>query len=617
MSSGRPAGVLLLALLFSCGALFFPKLCADNAAPAAPGDSALLTESDYAAFHRAGPEAGKVDFSIQPLNQLGYSSVLHLTTKEACTAAYSAQIGQACPRAIHKGDVVLAHFYLRTLHSSIESQEGTTELVIEDTKSYAKSLQFRASALGEWREFFVPFTADTDYAPGQASIILRAGFQPQEIEIAGLVIRDFGPVANLAAPPVGVVRLKYDGQAADAPWRAAAEARIEKIRKAGLIIRVVDGAGHPVPGAELTVQQTKHAFWFGSAVRADKLVDPAHPDDQAKYRAAVAEMFNVVTFENDLKWAFWQRDLNATLASDRWLHDQGIALRGHVLVWPSREKGLPPALFPLFAQPDQLRQAILDHIRDVTAQLQPPAEAWDVLNEPFTNHAFMDVLGRDAMATWFQAARQDSPGSRLFINDWGILSSHGADVVHQADYEKNIAFLLDHHAPLDGIGMQGHFGVEPTAPDVMLRILDRFGKFGKEIQLTEYTTQFVDPNDAAAYLRDCLTVIFSHPATTGFILWGFRDGVGMPNKSFLYDKNWNLTPSGQVWKDLVYGKWWTQAQAVSAADGSAEVSGFLGQYKITARHAGLESVATIELKPGGSAITIVLADKATAQTSSN
>jgi hypothetical protein len=239
------------------------------------------------------------------------------------------------------------------------------------------------------------------------------------------------------------------------------------------------------------------------------------------------------------------------------------------------------------------------------------------LNEPFSNHDFMDVLGQDAMPTWFQAAHQDTPQSRLFINDWGIVSSHGTDAAHQAFYEKTISFLLDHRAPLDGIGMQGHFGAEPTAPDVMLQVLDRFGKFGKEIQLTEYTSQFSDPNAAAAYLRDCLTVFFSHPSTTGFILWGFRDGIGMPNKSFLYDKEWNLTPSGKVWKDLVFGKWWTHAQAVSGGDGLAKVNGFLGQYKITASHGGMQSQATVELKPGGSVIKVVLADNALGQKSPN
>lgn len=572
----------------------------------APDTSIVLGEQDYPAFHVVGAEAAKLAFAVEPFHELGAASLLHLTTKENASAAYAAQITQPNHVAIHKGDVLLAHFYLRTLHSSLESEEGTTELVIENAQTFAKSLQFHATSLAAWREFYVPFVADTDFAPGQASIIFRAGFQAQEIEIAGFQLRDFGTQSALASAPTGAVKLQYAGMEPNAPWRDEAEKRIEKIRKASLTIEVVDGAGRPLPGVDLAVQQTKHAYWFGSAVRVDKIVQPANPGEQAKYRAAIAEMFNVVTFENDLKWAFWKRNFPATLTADQWLNSQGVALRGHVFVWPSRMKGLPADLYPIAGQAGPLQKAIGDHIREVTTQLQPPAAAWDVLNEPFNNHDFMDVLGRDAMATWFQIAHQDAPQSRLFINDWGIVTSRGTDLAHQADYEKTIALILDHKGPLDGIGMQGHFGTEPTAPDVMLKILDRFGHFGKEIQMTEYSTQFSDPNDAATYLRDCLTVYFSHPATTGFVLWGFRDGIGMQNKSFLYDKNWNLTPSGKVWKDLVYGKWWTQAQAVSGADGTANVSGFLGQYKVIARSHGTQSEATVELKPGGSTVKIVV-----------
>jgi endo-1,4-beta-xylanase len=450
-------------------------------------DSILLGEPDYAAFHLEGTDAAKLELSVEPLHELGAASAIRLKVKEACAAPYAAQIDQHNRQAIHKGDVLLAHFYLRTLHSSLESEEGQTALVLEDAKSFTKSLDFHASALGEWREFFVPFLAGQDYAPGQASIIFRAGYQPQEVEIAGLTLRDFGAQQNLATPPVGLVRLQYAGQEPNAPWRAEAEQRIEKIRKADLNIEVVDGSGHPVPGVALTVQQTRHAYWFGSAVRVDALVKPGDLAEQEKYRAMVAENFNAVTFENDLKWPFWQRDFASTLAADKWLTDQGIALRGHTLVWPSHQKGLPQELFPLVGQPDKLRQAILDHIHDETTQVQPSAAAWDVLNEPFSNHEFMDVLGRDAMPSWFVAAHEGAPQSRLFINDWGIVTSRGTDSAHQADYEKTIAFLLDHHAPLDGIGMQGHFGVEPTSPELMLKVLDRFGKFGKEIQMTEYT----------------------------------------------------------------------------------------------------------------------------------
>ena len=596
---------LLAALFFALSPISFTAR-AEALKKQLSEDPGLLSESDYKSFRLEGAEAKKAAFSVQAMSGPTWNSLLRIETKESCSTPYAAQLSQRNREPVHKGDVLLVHFYLRTVKSSIESGEGIVEFVFEDSQTFSKSAQFNASALSEWREVFVPFVSTADHPAGSASIIIRVGYQPQIVEIAGLVIKDFGASEDLAKVQVNARKLSYPGQAPNAPWRAEAERSIEKIRKSDLTITVVDNAGHPVQGAEIAIRQTKHAYWFGSAVRGDAIMRGKTPEDQAKYRAALTELFNIVTFENELKWPFWQRDLETTLAAYNWLNSQGIALRGHAFVWPDRKSGLPEALYPLVEKPDELRQAILDHIKEVTSQLQPPAADWDVLNEAFNHHEFMDLLGRDAMVTWFQAAHDGTPQSRLFINDWGIVTSKGMDARHQDDYEKTIAYLIDNKAPLDGIGMQGHFGSEPTAPDRLLEVLDRFGKFGKEIQMTEYSSQFGDPKDAATYLHDCMTVFFSHPSTTGFILWGFYEGIGWKQKSFLYDKNGKLTPSGEVWKDLVFGKWWTNGKAATGADGMAKINGFHGQYEVTVHHHESDTKTTAELKPGGTAIKVVL-----------
>lgn len=44
---------------------------------------------------------------------------------------------------------------------------------------------------------------------------------------------------------------------------AGADARIEKHRKAPAVVSVVDAAGKPVAGAEVVVEQVRHALLFG------------------------------------------------------------------------------------------------------------------------------------------------------------------------------------------------------------------------------------------------------------------------------------------------------------------------------------------------------------------
>jgi hypothetical protein len=145
------------------------------------------------------------------------------------------------------------------------------------------------------------------------------------------------------------------------------------------------------------------------------------------------------------------------------------------------------------------------------------------------------------MVDWFKTARAAGQAPRLFINDHGILPGGGGDTPHRAHYESTIQFLIDEQAPLDAIGMQGHFGSQPTAPDEVLAILDRFARFGKPIMVTEYDITVDDEELAGQFTRDLLTALFSHPAVVGFVMWGFWDGSTGWERP-LYRRDWSLKP---------------------------------------------------------------------------
>jgi len=79
---------------------------------------------------------------------------------------------------------------------------------------------------------------------------------------------------------------------------------------------------------------------------------------------------------------------------------------------PSRLSAPPPAA---------LAKVITDHIAETTAAFRGRLVDWDVINETFTNHDFMDILGRHAMVDWFRAACAGDPGAKLYVNDFNIL----------------------------------------------------------------------------------------------------------------------------------------------------------------------------------------------------
>lgn len=117
-------------------------------------------------------------------------------------------------------------------------------------------------------------------------------------------------------------------------WREAAEARVERIRKAELVVQVTRPDGTPAAGVSVQVRMTRHAFGWGTAVAGHFLLSEG--GDAEKYRRAILENFNMAVLENDLKWPQWERDRETALSALRWLHANGVTrVRGHNLVWPS------------------------------------------------------------------------------------------------------------------------------------------------------------------------------------------------------------------------------------------------------------------------------------------
>ena len=559
----------------------------------------------------SGDERDKASLTVADVSgPNGRGPGLLLETRQACSSPFSAQVKIENSRPIQQGDILWAHFFMRTTRSEAESGEGRIQFIVENVSTFDKSAMFTALAATEWKEFMFPFVAKESYPADGADMIFRIGYQRQNVEIAGLEVKDYGRNVALADLPATKPDYHYAGMEPSAPWRAQARARIEKYRKSQLSIKVTDPSGRPVKGATVEVAQTKHAYWFGSAVEAKLL---AGPGDE-KYREAVLKSFNLVTFQNDLKWPGWIADRSTPLAAAQWCQEHGLALRGHNLVWPSWRR-LPAKVKTLETDPVALRQAVLDHVREECAAVGSSATIWDVINEPYDNHSLMDILGNGIMTDIFTTAREAAPEAKLFINDYGIVTDSGLDHGHQDNYEKNIRYLLDAKAPLEGIGIQGHFGRELTPPPRILEILDRFAAFGLPLEMTEFTMQVEDRNIDAGYLRDVMTVFFSYPSANAFILWGFHDGADFPHCATLYDANWQLTPCGKVWNDLVFHQWWTHKTLRTSAHGKAQLRGFHGEYEVTVRYHGVESKKAVELKPGGSAIEIVVGDSPTAHPS--
>ena len=513
---------------------------------------------------------------------------------------------------IKREDILHADFYARCITPPAEGSPCNATFVFQDVEDpYTQSTVYPIRAGSDWTHFSWPFRSKKAYDPNEAAIMFFHGYAPQTIEIGGFTLTNYGQTQ--AYDTLAKTEISYVGRAADAPWRAEAAARIDAHRKGDLAIVVQDTAGAPVQNLELTVAQTSHDFGFGTAINAYDIKDNLSGTDYDQYTAKIPELFNTVVLENALKWP--QLDglmgekigLPAAQAALDWAEARNLPVRGHTLVWPGWSN-LPSRLQREYedeletngeaAAATWLEAEIETHITNTLTALKGRLIHWDVLNEPFDNHDLIDILGPEAVAKWFATARAADPDAKLFVNDYSVLARKTNNSATRQHLFNTVQALVDAGAPIDGIGFQAHFDGDLTAPEKLYEILEQFAVFNKTLWVSEYDLPKMDPALAGDYTRDFMTILFSHPAAGGFMMWGFWDGNHFGNSAPIYDMLWNEKPSGAAYRDLVFNQWHTSESGVTAEDGSFNTRAFFGTYDITATINGAPVTQTISFPKG-------------------
>lgn len=549
----------------------------------------------------------------------GFTQAIQINVNGTSANIYNAGAGWNTSATINKDDVLLLTFWARRLEGA--SSYTRAQVVFEKASGdFAKSATVSIQAdTTEWQQYQIAFKSVDTYAPGQAHLVYQFAYGPQKFEIGGTTLLNYGPNVQLSQfQPISYYPTRGN---ANAPWRAEANARINQIRKGDLTVNVRDRNGNPVNGATVYVQQLNHAYKFGSAVTAQRLT--ATDADSVLYRSRVSSHFTTAVFENDLKWGLWECTTctsfkkENTRAAIQWLAAQSISARGHNLIWPGWQ-WMPSGLQALSAT--DLQNRITARFNDVLgdAGVNGKLYQWDVLNEPYTNYdvqgriagvngvaASNGVLGNQEMVRWFQLARQLEPNAKLFINDYDILAAGGLNVQHQDYYFAVINWLLDHGAPVDGAGMQGHFS-GPTPIDVMQSIIARYANLRvPQFAITEFDFNTTDEQLQADFTRDFVTLIFSSPKFTDFLMWGFWENAHWRPVAAMYRADWSSKPNALVWNNLWFREWWTNEAGTSDSSGTYHVRGFKGDYNVTVNYARLTKTATVKLDTSGE-VTFVL-----------
>ena len=264
-----------------------------------------------------------------------------------------------------------------------------------------------------------------------------------------------------------------------------------------------------------------------------------------------SEYWNQLTPENASKWASCEQqqgvyNFSAAKAMYDYTRSNGIPFKFHTLVWGSQ---YPRWMDNLSAEDQKIK--VENWIKNAGLNF-PDAEYVDVVNEPMPGHApprWRNAIGGDNdlygtgwdWIVWsFEKAREYFPNSKLFINDYNILSGYT-----DLDTYINVINILKKRGLIDGIGCQGH-GLENTsAADVKAR-LDKLATTGLPIHISEFDLNIADDTTQKNKMQELFPVFYEHPAVEGITLWGYLQGHTWIPNSYLIRSDGTERPA-LVW----------------------------------------------------------------------
>ncbi|MEM1063304.1 MAG: endo-1,4-beta-xylanase, partial [Planctomycetota bacterium] len=438
---------------------------------------------------------------------------------------------------------------------------------------------------------------------GKGRVKISLNETEQSLELGPVSVVNYGPDYPIEQLTRGLTT--YEGRAADAPWRAEAAERIKKYRTGPIEVRVVDADGVPVVGASVAVEMGRHAFAFGSAVNTVLLTLPEEDfpawsgetrewEDAKRYREIVRRHFNRVTPTGALRphSYFAHRDpdnspfpgfaRNQGKAYDLlkpFRETYGVEIRGHYLSWGATQHGAWADVGGSRDEHYRYMSRVLDRM---PAECGDVVDEWDALNHPCGWGVSIEDLygGLDMHVEIMRRARENAPpGTPMYINEGHVITERS----RIPDYERVIKYLTERGQGPDGIGMMAHFDrAQLTGMSDAWDVLERFAKLAPRLELTELDVSTSGDDELQAdYLRDIMTLCFSHPRMDGIVMWGFWEGAHWKPETALWREDWSVKPSGEAWLKLVKDDWWTTETVTTDADGRAVVpNAFFGDYEI-------------------------------------
>jgi endo-1,4-beta-xylanase len=228
-------------------------------------------------------------------------------------------------------------------------------------------------------------------------------------------------------------------------------------------------------------------FYMGAALNASQIFGK----DTASLKI-LDKHFNSIVAENCMKSMNIQPkegEFNFKLA-DAYV-DYGLKnnmyIVGHCLVWHSQA---PRWFFVDEEGNDVSREVMIErmktHIFTVVERYKGKIDAWDVVNEAFEDDGswrktkFYEIIGEDFFKLAFQFAHEADPEAELMYNDYSMFREGRRNAVVAA-----VKGFQKEGVHIDGIGMQGHYGLDNLPLDKIEESILAFAATGLDVHFTE------------------------------------------------------------------------------------------------------------------------------------
>lgn len=231
----------------------------------------------------------------------------------------------------------------------------------------------------------------------------------------------------------------------------------------------------------------KDYYYIGTALNYNQIMGRDN-----KSIEIVKKHFNSITPENVLKWEAvhpkpGQFNFEPADSFVSFGLKNNMFIVGHCLVWHSQT---PKWVFEdengKQLSRDALLQRLKDHIFTVVGRYKGKINGWDVVNEAVEDDGslrkskWLEIIGEDYIEKAFEYAREADPAAELYYNDFNEWYKGKRETI-----VKIVNDLKDKKIKIDGIGMQGHWGLDYPPMDEMDASMEAYASTGLKLMITE------------------------------------------------------------------------------------------------------------------------------------